>query len=96
MESELYPATQLICFNKACPNSSDSESGCSIHSVYGVDLCDSFHGSKVAEFLEYVVSCQVYDDIPSGDAMFDELGRDVFPARMKKIVEMAKELLGDK
>lgn len=30
------------CFNERCPNHDQSESGCRSHSLYAVDLCNSY------------------------------------------------------
>ncbi len=48
---------------------------------------------KMEDVLKYIVSGQIYADVPSGDADFSELGRDIYPVRMGKIVDMAKGVL---
>jgi hypothetical protein len=45
------------------------------------------------EVLEYIAENKVYEDIPSDEADFSELGSYIFPDRMKKIAEMAKKAL---
>ena len=49
--------------------------------------------NKMEDVLKYIVSGQIYNDIPSGEADFAELGGYVYPARMEKIVDMAKEVI---
>jgi len=50
---------------------------------------------KLREVLEYIASGGIYDDIVSNNANFEDLGRDIFPARMEKIIDMARMVLNE-
>jgi hypothetical protein len=41
----------------------------------------------------YIVNGEIYDDVPEGEANYDELARDIWPKRMMKLVEMASKVV---
>ena len=48
---------------------------------------------EVKEFLEYIATGKVYEEIKSYDSTNEELGNSIFPARMKLLKEKAEKLL---
>lgn len=45
------------------------------------------------EFCEYILDEKIFDDVPTGDANFEEQARDVWFHRHERLVELAKEAL---
>jgi hypothetical protein len=45
------------------------------------------------ELCKYIVDGKIFDDVPTGNANFEEQARDVWYHRNERLVELAKEAL---
>jgi len=99
-----------VCWNKTCPHSDTSESGCKKHSCHCVDLCGAFLSfknteiiNKYREALEKIVALQ--PGCSDGSYYYEHFSEDGDPVGTEwfdpgdviaRIVEVANEALRDK